>query len=208
MNNNSKYINTITKKHNQYLKLSYIIEEHIYKFNEAMHQLANELTDKYNKSNNIRPESNDNEIKDKDNDNDNNKNTKNIGREKVEHYNVRNTKNRKNIKSNKKSKLIKKLYFKISIHIHPDKTNDLEKINNFYIIKDSLENNILYKLLIIAEKYNIKYTFLDEYFTILDKENIILDNMINKINQSIVLKWANEHDPLTKLEILKKHIIG
>lgn len=204
--NHSKYINTITKKHNQYLKLSCIIEENIYKFNEAMHQLANELTEKYNKSNNIKPESNDNEIKDKDNDNDNdNKNTKNIGREEVEHYNVKNTKNKK---SNIKSKLIKKLYFKISIHIHPDKTDDLEKINNFYIIKDSLENNILYKLLIVAEKYNIKYTFLDEYFTILDKENIILDNMINKINQSIVLKWANEHDPLTKLEIIKKHMIG
>ena len=204
--NHSEYINTITKKHNQYLKLSCIIEENIYKFNEAMHQLANELTEKYNKSNNIKPESNDNEIKDKDNDNDNdNKNTKNIGREEVEHYNVKNTKNKK---SNIKSKLIKKLYFKISIHIHPDKTDDLEKINNFYIIKDSLENNILYKLLIVAEKYNIKYTFLDEYFTILEKENIILDNMINKINQSIVIKWTNEHDPLIKLKILKKHMMG
>ena len=204
MNNNSKYINTITKKHNQYLKLSCIIEENIYKFNEAMHKLANELTEKYNKSNNIQPESNDNEIKDNDNDN-KNKNTKNIGREKIDHYNVKNT---KKIKSNIKSKLIKKLYFKISIHIHPDKTDDLEKIKNFYIIKNSLENNILYKLLIVAKKYNIKYTFLDEYLTILDKENIILDNMINKINQSIVIKWTNENDPLVKLEIIKKHMMG
>lgn len=202
--NYDKYINKIKKKNNHYLKLSSIIEENIYKFNEAMLKLAKELTDEYNKVNNIKPEVNDDVIKDKDSE-ENKSSSRSIGKEKIEHYSVKNSETKK---YDKKSKLIKKLYFKISVHIHPDKTNDIEKIKDFYIIKESLENNILYKLLIVADKYNIKYNFLKEYCSILDNENIILDNMIDKISKSIVLKWAKEKDPFVKLDIIKKHMLG
>ena len=105
-----------------------------------------------------------------------------------------------------KEKFIRQLYYKISLHLHPDKTDDKIKISFFNYCQQSREENILYKLVLIAEKFQIKYDFRQKYYTILDMEIQMMQCRINNLKRHLVFLWANEKDQIKKKKILMDFI--
>lgn len=106
-----------------------------------------------------------------------------------------------------KKKFINKLYYKISKFIHPDKTDDEIKRSFFKLCKKSKDDQLLYKLILVAEKFNILYSFQKEYFEILDLEMDNLNTNIQNIQNNYVLLWKNETDPQKKRQILINYIL-
>ena len=105
------------------------------------------------------------------------------------------------------SKIITKLYYKLSKYIHPDKTNDSIKSAYFSLCKQSKESKILYKLLLIAKKFDIDFNVTDKEYSILDEEIIMLNNNINEIQLNFVYQWLNESQPEKKQLILLNYIL-
>ena len=105
-------------------------------------------------------------------------------------------------------KIITKLYYKLSKYIHPDKTNDKIKIAFFSLCKQSKESKILYKLLLIAKKFDIDFNLTDKEYSILDEEILMLNNNINEIQLNYVYQWLNEYKPEKKQQILLNYILN
>jgi hypothetical protein len=105
-------------------------------------------------------------------------------------------------------KIITKLYYKLSKYIHPDKTNDKIKIAFFSLCKQSKESKILYKLLLIAKKFDIDFNLTDKEYSILDEEILMLNNNINEIQGNYVYQWLNESQPEKKQQILLNYILN
>jgi hypothetical protein len=105
-------------------------------------------------------------------------------------------------------KIITKLYYKLSKYIHPDKTNDQIKIAFFSLCKQSKESKILYKLLLIAKKFDIDFNLTDKEYSILDEEILMLNNNINEIQGNYVYQWLNESQPEKKQQILLNYILN
>ena len=104
------------------------------------------------------------------------------------------------------SNIIKKFYYKLSKEIHPDKNNDTKITEYFSLCNESVESNILYKLILIAEKLNLNYEISEDMYKILDKEQEILKENIKKLKDKIIYKWSKEDNESIKKAILFEYI--
>ena len=209
----TRYVSLIRVKHSEYSELSDKLDTLIPMFNNALHDLTKELADKYNER-----EKNDTSFKKIDVRINGDQNEKPEEDDEVtinfpdkKQFNV----DRNNKESNKVidssldfelNKIINKLYYKISKHIHPDKTDDEMKIAYFNYCKKSKEEKILYKLILVAEKFNINYIFGENYYKIIDDEIKMIAHQINKIQSNVVFLWEEQNDADKKRDILLKYL--
>lgn len=94
-----------------------------------------------------------------------------------------------NTNSEDKSKFINKIYKKLSLVFHPDKTDEFYKVDEDEImvkINQHYKNNDLYELLMIATQYQIDFSEIEfeEYVLVLEKKIYQLDENINTIINS------------------------
>ena len=80
--------------------------------------------------------------------------------------------------SNIHTKILKKCFRKLSIYVHPDKTDDISKIEDFNIIKQSVNDGILYKLFLVSIKHNLNLKMNKEHENILLEEIVCLDHKV------------------------------
>lgn len=211
----TRYLSLIRINHGEYIELKNKLELLMPKFNRALHDLTSELTDKYNNEHKNNDEIKEEKIRFKNEKSD--KDNKPVEDDEVEidfqdegqfdiNRNVVNELNEKETIESRLEKFINKLYYKISIHIHPDKTDDEIKIAYFDYCKKSKEDKILYKLILVAEKFNIEYRFLDDYYEIVDNEIKIVKFQIKNMKDNIVFLWENTENEDLKREILLKYM--
>tara|TARA_Y100000590_G_scaffold467483_1_gene646528 strand:- start:363 stop:1040 length:678 start_codon:yes stop_codon:yes gene_type:complete len=214
----SRYISKINYLHNEYFYFKHTVDNAKTEFIKALNETISKLNEMSKNSNpknekktkvDLNPkvpemtgktfrkkikDIGDNSENKKDNDNTESENKE----EELEEYNPF---------SFDKKKFINKLYYKISKIIHPDKTDDEIKKSFFKLCKKSKDDQLLYKLILVAEKFNILYSFQQEYFEILDLEIKNLNTNIQNIQNNYILLWKNETDPQKKRQILINYIL-
>jgi hypothetical protein len=87
-------------------------------------------------------------------------------------------------------KKIKSLYRQISRSIHPDKTNDLKKQEDFNIVTKGKCNGNMYKMCIVADTHKINIDIKNEHIDILKKEIKLLQNKIKIMENHVVFRMS------------------
>jgi len=105
------------------------------------------------------------------------------------------------IKSNKRAKdpKLKKLYKKLSTHIHPDK-GGIE--GDFALLKEAYDKNDIFGLIVLAAEYNVKVTLEEEDQALAEKSILGIQKTIQ--NHTNTLAWHYcTGNKAKKLQVLK-----
>jgi len=207
----TRYLSKINYLHNEYFYYKHEIDEKKHLFSKAVAELvnkSNEETEKREKKK--EQEKKKQEINNKDESHNNTKKESNIepkkkGKKIDLKHNVDFDKADTDYPFDIK-RIINKLYYKISKFLHPDKTDDQIKIGFFKLCKKSRDDQLLYKLLLVAEKFDIDYSLEDNTYTLLDSEITDLENNIKSIQNNYILLWLKETDPIKKRNYLINYI--
>lgn len=103
-----------------------------------------------------------------------------------------------------KNKDLKKLYHKIALKTHPDKTKNLQYADMFQEAVSAYEDNNLAALVKIAGMVNIELVSMTPESIALIKENInTITNEIEKIKGTIAWSWHQAQTKKDKKKIIK-----
>ena len=83
---------------------------------------------------------------------------------------------------------IKKLYRKVSVKAHPDKGGNVEEFNT---VKTYYDDNDYIGLINYATQNNIEVEVTEEDSELLENSCTILENKVNKLESSLILKFFN-----------------
>ena len=108
--------------------------------------------------------------------------------------------------NSEKEKFIRKFYYNLSKFIHPDKTDDASKFELFPLCKSSVDKNILYKLVLIAHKFNIEFELEEQSYKYLDEEIAEINNKIDQFKNTYAYQWYSEKDEQLKENIIIRYL--